>query len=284
MQSRAAYWLALPALAFLTLFVFIPLFSVLRFAALDWSPTGSSFVGWSNFRRLFNDPQLLSSLRITLFFALMTLPSFLWLSRSIAMAIDGTRVERFIKVLLFMPSLITIAGSSIAWYLLYQPDFGFIYELTGFALPWSSTPWAALLYVVLFTLWQSVGYGVLVVSAALKGIPESAKEAARIDGATENQIRRFVVSPLLRPTLAFLSIIGGILSIQSYTAVFLLTKGGPFGSSSVIGYYLYETSFKFFQLGYGATITILILIITLIVAALQARVLGLGMARGQDFS
>ena len=284
MQSRAAHWLGLPALALLTLFVFIPLVSVLRFAVLDWSPTGSSYVGFANFRRLFNDPQLLSSLKITLFFALMTLPSFLWLSRSIALAIEGTPPERLIKVLLFMPSLITIAGSSIAWYLLYQPDFGFIYELTGFALPWSSTPWAALVYVVLFTLWQSVGYGVLVVSAALKGVPESAKEAARIDGATENQIRHFIVSPMLRPTLAFLSIIGGVLSIQSYTAVFLLTKGGPFGSSSVIGYYLYETSFKFFQLGYGATITILVLIITLIVAALQARVLGLGMARGQDFS
>jgi len=122
MQSRAAHWLGLPALTLLTLFVFIPLISVVRFAALDWSPTGSSFVGWANFRRLFNDPQLLSSLKVTLFFALMTLPSFLWLSRSIAMAIEGTALERFIKVLLFMPSLITIAGSSIAWYLLYQPE------------------------------------------------------------------------------------------------------------------------------------------------------------------
>jgi multiple sugar transport system permease protein len=219
------------------------------------------------------DAELGRSLRATLFFALLMLPSFLWLSRTIAVAIDGLRGERFIKALLFLPGLITVGGSAIAWYSLYNPDYGLLYELTGFALPWNTRPWAGLLYVVLFTLWQSTGYGVLVVSAALKGIPGEVKEAARIDGATEAQVQRLIVNPLLRPTLLFLLVIGTVFAVQSYTAVYLLTRGAPFGSTRVVGYYLYETAFERLQLGYGSALTVLVLALTLLVAALQARIL-----------
>lgn len=211
----------------------------------------------------------------------MTLPSFLWFSRTIALAIENTALERGIKALLFLPGLITVGGSAVAWYLLYNPDYGLVTELTGLALPWSYEPWAALVYVVLFTLWQSTGYGVLVVSAALRGIPEAVKEAARIDGATETQIRRFIVSPLLRPTLIFLSVIGTVLTLQSYTAVFLLTRGGPFGSTRVLGYYLYEVAFERFRLGYGSALTVAVLVFTLLVAAAQAYILS---ERRRDFS
>jgi multiple sugar transport system permease protein len=184
------------------------------------------------------------------------------------------RLERFVKALLFLPGLTTVGGSAVAWYLLYNPDYGLLRELTGLALPWSSEPWAALVYVVLFTLWLYTGYGVLVVSAALKGIPEAVKEAARVDGASEAQVRRLIVAPLLKPTLLFLTVLGTIFSIQSYTAVFLLTRGGPFGSTRVLGYYLYETAFERFQLGYGAALTIAILLLTLAVVLIQAQLAG----------
>lgn len=273
--NRRAWWLALPALAILITFSVLPLLSVLRYATWDWSGlTAPVSVGLRNFRRLLNEAAFWRSLGITGLFAALTLPAFLWLSTTTAIAIEGVRLERVIKALLFLPGLVTVGGSAIAWYLLYNPDYGLVPELTGIALPWGSEPWAALVYVVLFTLWQYTGYGVLVVSAALRGIPKEAKEAARVDGASEGQVRRFVVYPLLRPTLLFLSVIGTVLSIQSYTAVYLLTRGGPFGSTRVIGYYLFETAFERFQLGYGAAITVAVMLLTLIVAALQARLLG----------
>jgi multiple sugar transport system permease protein len=269
-----AWWLALPALLVLVTFLFTPLASVVRYATWDWSGLSAPVqVGAANFRRLLRDAELGRSLRTTLLFAVLMLPSFLWLSRTVAVAIEGTRLERPLKALLFLPGLITVGGSAIAWYSLYNPDYGFVLELTGLALPWTTEPWAGLLYVVLFTLWQSTGYGVLVVSAALKGIPGEVKEAARIDGASEAQVQRFVVSPLLRPTLLFLVVVGTVFAVQSYTAVFLLTRGGPFGSTRVVGYYLYETAFERLQLGYGAALTLLVLGLTLVVAALQAWLL-----------
>lgn len=271
---KRAWWLATPALLILGVFVLFPLLSVVRYATWDWSGLSNPTpVGSGNFRRLLADGELWRSLRATLFFALLMLPTFLWLSRTIAVAIDGLRGERFIKALLFLPGLITVGGSAIAWYLLYNPDYGLVYELTGLALPWSTRPWAGLFYIVLFTLWQSTGYGVLVVSAALKGIPAQVKEAARIDGASDAQVQRLIVAPLLRPTLLFLVVIGTIFAVQSYTAVFLLTQGAPFGSTRVVGYYLYETAFERLQLGYGAALTILVLVLTLAVAAVQARIL-----------
>jgi multiple sugar transport system permease protein len=237
------------------------------------TPAPPTAAGWANFARLLTDRALLESLRITLLFALFTLPLFIYLSYAIAVAIQGLTIERFVKALLFLPGLTTVGGSAVAWYLLYNPDYGLVRELTGLRLPWSSEPWAALLYIVLFTLWLYTGYGVLVMSAALRGIPGEVKEAARVDGANEAQVRRFIVAPLLRPTLLFLTVIGTIFSIQSYTAVFLLTRGGPFGSTRVLGYYLYETAFERFQLGYAAALTVFILIITIIVVAFQARFL-----------
>ncbi len=273
-RPQRAWLLALPAGIVLTAFIFVPLASVLRYAFWDWSGLSDPVpVGLANFRLLLTDAELGRSLRATFFFALLMLPSFLWLSRTIAVAIDGLRVERFVKALLFLPGLLTVGGSAIAWYSLYNPDYGFMVELTGLALPWSTEPWAGLVYVVLFTLWQSTGYGVLVMSAALKGVPGFVKEAARIDGASEAQVERLIVRPLLRPALVFLVVVGSVFALQSYTAVFLLTRGAPFGSTRVLGYYLYETAFERLLLGYGAALTVLVFCVTLTVAALQARIL-----------
>jgi multiple sugar transport system permease protein len=271
---RHAFLLALPAAIVFVTFSVVPLLAVLRYAGWRWSGTTTPVpIGTANLARLLRDEALWQSLGTTLAFAALALPAFLTLSVVIALAIEGLRFERAIKALLFAPGLITIGGSAIAWYLLYNPDFGLIPELSGIALPWTSQPWAALLYVVAFTLWQQTGYGVLVASASLRGIPREVKEAARVDGAREDQVRRLVVVPLLRPTLLFLTVIGTVFSLQSYTAVYLLTRGGPFGSTRVLGYYLYETAFERFELGYGAAVTIFVLALTLVVAYLQARLL-----------
>ena len=266
--------LALPATLVFVVFSLVPLASVVRYATWRWSGTSEPVsVGADNLARLLRDDALWASLGTTAGFAALALPAFLTLSVVIALAIEGTRVERGVKALLFAPGLVTVGGSAIAWYLLYNPDFGLLVELTGVRLPWTTDPFAALVYVVAFTLWQQTGYGVLVVSAALRGVPRAVKEAARLDGASEAQVRRHVVLPMLKPVLAFLTIIGTVLALQSYTAVFLLTRGGPFGSTRVLGYYVYETAFERYELGYGAALTLFVLAVTLVVAVVQARAL-----------
>jgi multiple sugar transport system permease protein len=268
--TRRAWIYGLPTLLLLAVFVLVPFASVVRYATWDWSGFGDPRpAGLDNFARLLRDGTFWRSLGTTVVFAVVTLPAFLLLSRTIAVAIEGTRLEQATKVLLLIPAVTTVAGAAVSWYLLYNPDYGLIVEATGLALPWETAPWAAMTIIVAFTLWQNTGYGVLVVSAALRSIPAEIGEAARVDGANDRQLRRFVIYPLLRRAMTFLVVIGSVLVLQSYTAVYLLTRGGPFGSTRVVGYYLYETAFERLRLGYGAAATLLVLALVVTVAALE---------------
>jgi multiple sugar transport system permease protein len=272
---RTTPWVwSVPALAALTLFGVVPLAAVVRYAGWEWSGTSTPTpIGFGNVARLLRDDTLWASLVTTGTFLAFVLPAFLGLSLAVAWAIEGTRFERLVKAIAFAPGIVTASGAAIAWFLLYHPDFGWLYETTGVALPWTWEPWAATAYVIAFTLWQQTGFGIVIVSAALRGIPRDVKEAARLDGANETTVRFRIVFPMLAPTLGFLSILGTLFVIQSYSAVFLLTRGGPFGSTRVLGYYLFETAFERFDLGYGAALTLFVLVFALSVAALQAAVL-----------
>ncbi|GEM49867.1 sugar ABC transporter permease [Deinococcus cellulosilyticus NBRC 106333 = KACC 11606] len=264
----------LPSVLSMLVFVGYPLLQVMQFSTLDWGGTDEGTnIGLKNYLSLFTDADFGGSLFTTLIFALITLPLFMGLSILVAVEIDGTKLERLVKALMFMPGLVTVAASAISWYVLFSPDYGVISELTqgALSLPWGDQGWAALVLIALFTVWQNLGYGILVFSAGLKSIPHEVVEAARVDGAKESEIKRYIIVPLLRPSVVFLGVVGSLYALQSYTAVFLLTRGGPFGSTRVIGYYLYETAFERYRLGYAAAISVLVLIITFAFAAWQAR-------------
>jgi multiple sugar transport system permease protein len=283
MMTRAlpsGWWGVVPTLTLLAVFVAYPLWQVLQISTLRWDGVApGQGIGLENYRNLLSDADLGRSLITTFTLAAAVIPLFVGLAAIIAIELDGTRFERVIKAILFLPGLWTIGASAIGWYTLYAPDYGLLATITNgvVAIPWRDQPWAALVLVGAFTIWLHLGYAVLVVSAGLKGIPTETLEAARVDGATESQVRWRVVIPLLRPSLVFLAVIGTLYSLQSYTAVFLLTQGGPFGSTRVLGYYLYETAFERFQYGYGAALSIGVLLVAFTFAALQARAL-----RGSD--
>ncbi|MER3603603.1 MAG: sugar ABC transporter permease, partial [Thermus sp.] len=229
-------------------------------------------IGLENYRRLLADPAFYQSLLVTLKFLLLALPTFILLSLALAVALEGTMYERPVKALLFLPGLVTLGGAALSWYTLFTPEYGAL--ATFLPIPrWDREGFWALLMVVAFTLWRHLGYGVLVASARLKAIPKGLLEAAYVDGATPWQAFRYVTLPLLRPAVAFLSVVGTILAFQAYSAVFLLTRGGPYGETRVLGYYLYEAGFETFRLGYAAALTLVILALTFLFAYAQLRLL-----------
>mgnify|MGYP001770942912 CR=1 FL=1 len=255
------------------LFLLYPFLDVLRFSTWEWSGLSEPKpVGLQNYRNILTDPDFHRSLGTTLGLALMTLPPFIALSVLLALALEGQRYERAVKALLFLPGLVTLGGASVAWYTLFSPEYGALASLIPVPR-WDQEVVWALLLITLFTLWRHIGYGVLVVSARLKGIPKTLLEAAAVDGASPAEAFRYITLPLLRPAITFLVVIGTVLSLQSYSAVFLLTRGGPFGGTRVLGYYLYETGFENFRLGYAAAVTVVILLLTLFFALAQARLL-----------
>ncbi len=264
---------ALPALGFLGVFFFYPFLEVLRFSTWRWSGLRPPEpVGFKNYAELFSDPLFWQSVKATFLFALWVLPSFLFLSVVLALLIEGQPYERLVKGALFLPGLVTVGAASTAWYTLLAPEYGALAAF--FPIPaWDQDPFWAMAMVVAFTLWRYLGYGVLVVSAHLKAIPPELVEAARVDGARPLEVTRYVVLPLLRPAVLFLLVVGSVLALQSYVAVFLLTRGGPFGATRVLGYFIYELGFENFRLGYAAAATAVLLALTLFVAWAQGRLL-----------
>ncbi|MFN3265612.1 MAG: carbohydrate ABC transporter permease [Deinococcales bacterium] len=272
----AGWWGVIPSLTLLGIFVLYPFLQLLQISSLKWDGVvAGESIGLGNYTRLLSDGDLGRSILTTVILALCVLPLFVGLAATIAVELEGTRFERLIKAILFLPGLWTVGASAIGWYTLYAPDYGIIATITSgaVALPWGDQGWAALTLVGAFIIWQNIGYGVLVISAGLKSIPQETLEAARVDGASEHQVRWKIVIPLLRPSLTFLAVIGGLYALQSYTAVFLLTRGGPFGSTRVLGYFLYETAFERFEFGYGAALSMCALALAFTFAALQARAL-----------
>ncbi len=264
---------AIPALLVLGVFFFFPFLEVIRFSTWRWSGLSQPTpVGLANYRELFADPVFFQSVKATLIFAALTLPAFLILSLLVALALEGQRYERVVKGILFLPGLVTVGAASTSWYTLFAPEYG---ALASF-LPipaWDQAPFWAMIMVVAFTLWRYLGYGVLVVSAHLKSIPRAVLEAAMVDGASGLEVTRYVVLPLLRPAVLFLTVVGTVLALQSYVAVFLLTRGGPYGATRVLGYLIYELGFENFRLGYAAAVTVVMLALTVAVAWAQGRLL-----------
>ncbi len=218
---------SLPALLPLFLFVLYPFLDVLRFSTWDWSGLSEPRpVGLENYRDLLRDPAFWNSLLVTLKFMLLALPLFVGLSVALAVALEGMPYERLAKSLLFLPGLVTLGGATLSWYTLFTPEYGALAQFLPIP-PWDREGFWALLMVVAFTLWRHLGYGVLVASARLKAIPKTLLEAAYVDGAGPFEAFRHVVLPLMRPAVAFLVVVGTILALQSYAAVFLLDPGGP---------------------------------------------------------
>lgn len=273
-MRRTAQWFAFPAVALLGLFLLYPFLDVIRFSTWDWSGLSNPVsVGLDNYKQILtNDPDFRNSLRITLIFAVITLIPFIGLSVLLALALDKQPYERGVKALLFLPGLVTLGGAAVAWYTLFSPEYGALASVIPVPR-WDQNQVWALVLIMLFTVWRHIGYGVLVVAARLKAIPQSLLEAAAVDGATSRQAFRYITLPLLRPAITFLVVIGTVLSLQSYTAVFLLTRGGPFGGTEVLGYYLYKAGFELSRLGYAAALTVVILVLTLTFALAQASLL-----------
>ena len=146
-------------------------------------------------------------------------------------------LRELFKALYFAPMVTSTVAAAVVWWWLYNPQFGLfnvLLRLVGLPIqPWLMSSRTALLSIILFSVWKGLGYNMVVYLAGLQAIPESFLEAARIDGAGPFQRFRRITLPLLAPTTAFLLIYNSIQAFQVFDQVFVLTSGGPAGSTNV---------------------------------------------------
>ena len=226
-----------------------------------------TFIGLDNFRALLADPGFGQATVNTLVYVAAIVPISAGLGLGLAVLFDTRfRLRELFKAIYFAPMVTSTAAAAMVWWWLYNPQFGLFNVLLRLAhlpdQPWLMSSRTALTAIIIFSVWKSLGYNMIIYLAGLQSIPPHFYEAATIDGA--GAFRRFwrISVPLLAPTTTFLLIYNSILAFQVFDQVFVLTSGGPANATNVVVLELYRQAFERYNFGYaGAEATVLFLLI-----------------------
>jgi multiple sugar transport system permease protein len=273
--------LALPAVLLLGTFFLWPLTRTVTMSFYDWPLLGvPEFTGLSNYVAAFSDNDFLSAVGFTLLYTVLATPLLLVVGLILALLVNRrTRAARIFQTVYFLPVVIGLASASFLWLFMFQSDIGPTTNLLAtLGLLESSTNlfasyWSALSIVLVMVTWKVAGMQMLLLLSGLQSIPLEVTEAARIDDATRWQVIRHITLPLLRPTLALVLVFSVAGSLLAFDQFYILTTGGPANSTITAVYQIYRTSFIQFDLGYGAALSLLLMLVLGAVSAIQMLLL-----------
>jgi len=283
---RAQDWFAvivfvLPALSLFVLLVLVPMGIAAYTSLFKWSGyvgAPMTYIGFDNFRRLFQDDVFTGDLwrggLIILLSLVLQLPAALALAMLLNQPLRG---RTFYRLLFFAPYVLSEVTTAVLFKIVFSPNRGLVPHLLGgiglgdLGTKVFADPKTVLYSVFVVISWKYFGFHMILYLAGRQNIPKELTEAATTDGATAWQVFRHVTLPLLGPTIRvsiFLSIIG---AIQLFDMVWVLTEGGPVHGSETMAVTMYQTGFKRFQFGYATAITITMFIISLVFALFYQR-------------
>ncbi|UNK69471.1 sugar ABC transporter permease [Microbacterium sp. H1-D42] len=276
-EARQALGFASPALVGLALFTIVPVVLSIVMSFFDWPTFGErTFNGGTNYLRLFEDPNFLPALRNTLVFTVLYVPLSVVLSLALAISL-GPRIRGrgALRVLFFIPVVTPMVANVLVWKMLLQPQGLF----NGLAQTWfgvelpnflADKNWAMIM-VVIMSVWQGIGYNMLIFSAALEQLPESVMEAARIDGARGFRMTWSIMVPMISPAIFFATIMTMITSLQVFVQPQMLTGGGPGNATQPLVMWIYNQGFKFQDLGLAAAGAWILFALIITVTAIQFK-------------
>ncbi len=259
-ESTVGYVFALPFIIGFLGFTLIPIVSSLYYSFTDYNLIQKeSWIGANNYMRLLHDERFWKSLKVTLRYVLLSVPSKLCFALFVAMILTRTtKLTGFYRSLFYVPSLI---GGSIAVALVWKELFsrkGLINQILGIvdikAVSWFGDQKMALIPLILMTVWQ-FGSSMIIFAAGLKQIPGTYYEAAKIDGA--NRFRAFlhITLPGLSPVILYNLIMQTISAFMSFTQAFVITQGGPNDATNFYALYVYDNAFEYYDMGYASAMS-----------------------------
>ena len=251
-------------------------------------PQYAGLTEWFNFdtasRRyvlLAGDPTFLNSLGHNLFFSLIVIPVQTGLGLLLALLVNQQlRGRNFFRTIYFSPVVTSMVVVSILWTFLYEKNVGLMNQFLrtlSFGqlgpIDWLGNPSVAMWAIIIMSIWQGVGFQMVLFLAGLQGIPKGLYEAADIDGANNWEKFRFVTLPGLRNTTVFIIITITIAAFQLFTQVFVMTNGGPNGATSTITFHMVQKGFREQDIAYASTIAVIFFLIILGISMIQRFVL-----------
>ena len=266
-----------PSLTFLVLFAIVPIVTAAVLSFFEWDLiTDPEFIGLDNYRELTGDDEFHASISHTLLFIVGYVPTVMVAGLGLALMLN--RRQRFLglsRVVFFMPVVSAWVAVALIWTWMLNPRFGAVnWLLEGIGLDppaWLFEEGWAMVAIVGVSVWKDAGFVMLLFLAGLQAIPDSYREAALVDGANKVAAFRHVTLPLLSPTVFLVSIILLINSFQVFEQVWIMTEGGPVGSTTVIVQQIVKNAFGFGRLGYAAALSWVLFAMIFSVTLLQTR-------------
>ncbi len=264
----------LPGMTIFFLFLLIPVAQAARYSLYDWNGLGPlrDYVGLRNYDLLFHNKTFQMAVQHSFMIMLMSLGIQLPLSMAMALMVGRGSLpgKSVFRTILFVPYVFSEVITAIIWrYVLHPSSDGLINTILGNIPGYHTVGWIADRNVVLYSIfavitWKYFGFHMILYMAGLQAVNKDHEDAARIDGADEKRVLRYITLPLMGSTIrltVFMSILG---SFQQLVIIWVLTQGGPVNSSQVITTYLYKYGIKNLKMGYGSAVAIALFALTLI--------------------
>ncbi|EKX68232.1 sugar ABC transporter permease [Streptomyces ipomoeae] len=278
-ESITALGMATPAVVLLVVFVVVPLALTFALAFTDArlvSPTPARFVGLDNFTRLFDDPVFFKSLRNTVYFTAVVVPFQAGLALVLALLVNAkVRGVNFFRTVYFLPVVTSMVVVSLLWTFLYRQDGLVNHIISALTLghvdgrDWLGDPATSMPAIILMSVWQGVGFHMIIWLAGLQTIPAELYEAADLDGATRWHRFRHVTWPGLRATRTFVLVTITIQAFGLFTQINVMTKGGPLDSTTTVVYQAVRAGYEQQQTAYAAAISLVFFVLVLTVSLIQ---------------
>jgi ABC-type sugar transport system permease subunit len=290
-----------PVMLYIMFFTLIPMIWGLAITFFRYTPVreggflgfggGNPFVGLANYADLFadnpNGDLFRISLKNTFLFALLYLPLNLIVTLPLAILIESIhqKAKVIFRTIYFLPVVTSAVAVSLVWGVIYNPTFGllnmFLQSMGIKGLAWLGDPSTRLLgipvpmlCVLVAYLWADMGYNLVIFIAGLQGVPEVYHEAAVVDGANAWQRFWHVTLPLLQSTMTFVVVMTMLSSWQVFVIFFILTnRGGPSNLTRTLVLHIYETAFRYQEMGMAATVAIVLFIIIMVTTLIQLRLM-----------
>ncbi len=276
-EKPLPYLLIAPSLAVLAALSIYPLLYIIK---ISFQKGTGEATQWSldNFARLFSDSFFLAALAHTFLYAVIALTLEFFVGLGLALLVDRPfRGRGVFRALLLIPMMLPPVVVGVVWRLMLNSDFGAVngtlkaMGLDTESLTWTASPALAFASVIAVDVWQWTPFLFLVLLAGLQAIPQEPYEAAMIDGATAWQTFRTVTLPLLRPAILIALLLRTMDLLRVFDQIFILTEGGPGFATETVSLYIYRTAFRFFDFGYAAAMSFVLLALTNIISMIYIR-------------
>ncbi len=255
----------LPALIMFLTYVVYPIIQSIRISFYEWDGLGEmTFIGLENYYELFDSEEFWTAIKnniLWLVFYLLSPIAGLAIALYLNQKVMGIRL---LKSLFFFPFVLSlvVVGLVFSWF--YDPSFGLLTKLLGSGIPILSDERYVTYGIILAGLWPQTAYCMILYLTGLNNVNPEQIEAARIEGAKGWSMLRHVILPQLRPATFIAIVVTVIGALRSFDLISVMTAGGPFGSSTVLAYSMYEQSITNFRVGYGAAIAVVLFLIMMV--------------------